>query len=207
MTRFAVFYTLLIFLMLFSQAVADVTVSGTQTRGRGSDGKLRSTAVTLRNGGTVVRAADSGGGFWLESDTGQVMRFNDAGQAVGVSIPPGTWRAYPNLYRGHDEASVSVVISTGGGGGSNSAPRDEVNETRWTVNGHPVPWVFHGNGTVDAAGLWNGTWTLVQDGYQVNIGGGADRFVVRFSADRQSFQAFKSGQLYRQGVRQGASGR
>lgn len=105
---------LVILLMASGLALANVTVSGTQTRGRGADGKLHSTGVVLQDGGPIIRASDSGAGFWLESDSGQVLRFYSANEAVGTLVPAATWRAYPNLYPGHDEASVAVVIGAAG---------------------------------------------------------------------------------------------
>lgn len=80
---------------------------------------------------------------------------------------------------------------------------DEItNNTAWTV-GHPVPWVFHPDGTIDAKGLWQGTWVREGNAYTVTIEhmGVKDTFTVQFSADGRSFTAFKDGEIYRRGVR------
>ncbi|HNV68457.1 MAG TPA: hypothetical protein PKO06_02085 [Candidatus Ozemobacteraceae bacterium] len=82
-------------------------------------------------------------------------------------------------------------------------PEDKnTDNTAWSV-GHPVPWVFHPDGTIDAKGLWNGTWVRSGNDYTVTIEhmGVKDTFTVRFSADGRSFTAYKDGQTYRQGLR------
>ena len=103
-------------LLLSSHAGADVTISGTQIRGRGANGVLRCTGVRLENPGTIVSARDSGAGFWLQSDTGQFLRFNTAQEALGTPLTPGTWYAYPNLYRDQDESlrcAIPVFLPDG----------------------------------------------------------------------------------------------
>ena len=79
---------------------------------------------------------------------------------------------------------------------------DPVNGTHWSVGGHPVHWQFRADGTVEAPGLWKGVWSKVEDGYQVTIThqGVSDVFLVKFSADGQSFTAYKNGGVYRRGV-------
>ena len=78
-----------------------------------------------------------------------------------------------------------------------------VNETSWSVNGHPVPWVFHPNGTLEAPGLWRGTWVFRAPGqYDVSMNYTVpDAFVVQFSPDGRSFVAYKNGGVYRNGTR------
>jgi hypothetical protein len=81
-----------------------------------------------------------------------------------------------------------------------------VNETEWLVAGfehgrpaapHPVPWVFHLDGTVQAGDLWKGTWE--SDGKNsVIVNTGHDECRVVFQSTRR-FEAFKGGKLYRQG--------
>jgi len=79
---------------------------------------------------------------------------------------------------------------------------DIVNGTRWSVNGHPVHWVFSADGTVSARGLWNGTWIKTESGYRISIThkGATDSFIVKFSSDGKSFTAYKNGKVYRRGV-------
>lgn len=96
--------------ILGGEALGDVTISGTQTRGLGTDGKLRCTAVGLPKGGTIIQVLGAEAGFWLESDAAQVLRFDRADGALGVPLPAGSWCAYPNLYQGKVEASVAVVV-------------------------------------------------------------------------------------------------
>ena len=63
---------------------------------------------------------------------------------------------------------------------------------------HPVPWVFHRNGTVEAGNLWKGTWTdLGEDKIRMKIGND-DPFIVIFLSDKW-FIAIKGGDLYRLG--------
>ncbi len=108
-------------LTLASPALADQTISGTQSRGKGSDGKLTCAGVAIFNGGTVVRATDSGAGFWLQNDKGKILRFNRESDAVGTVLDGGTWWAYPNLYRNNSEAGVSVTVATGAGEGASTS--------------------------------------------------------------------------------------
>lgn len=124
-------------IVLAGLAWADVTISGTQIRGRGTNGILRCTGVRLENPGTITGVQDAGAGFWLQSDTGQLLRFNTAEEALGTTLTPGTWYAYPNLYQNHDEDGVSVIVGTGTsaptGGGSGSAP---LGTWRFNANGY-----------------------------------------------------------------------
>jgi hypothetical protein len=77
---------LLVFFFALTQLVfADVTISGTQTRGRGTNGKLNCEGESLQNGGFIIRAEDAGAGFWLQSDKGHLLRFNKAIVPVTVN--------------------------------------------------------------------------------------------------------------------------
>jgi hypothetical protein len=78
-----------------------------------------------------------------------------------------------------------------------------VDETRWRVDGHPTPWVFRSNGTVDAKDLWTGRWTRTGEGITVTITakGVTDMFLVKFSPDGKSFTAYKNNAVYRNGIR------
>jgi hypothetical protein len=86
-----------------------------------------------------------------------------------------------------------------------SAPKQDkgIGGTQWIVNNHPVPWVFHADGTVEAPGLWKGKWTGQRDRTDVTLTymGATDAFWVKFDERLQSFTAYKNGQVYRQGVR------
>ncbi len=75
--------------------------------------------------------------------------------------------------------------------------------TSWIVNRHPVPWVFHRGGVVEATGLWKGRWTSTGEGIEVTLThqGVTDRFIVKLSADGRTFTAYKGGQVYRTGER------
>lgn len=78
-----------------------------------------------------------------------------------------------------------------------------IENTSWIVNRHPVPWVFHRGGVVEAAGLWKGTWTSTSEGIEVTLThqGVTDRFIVKLSEDGRTFTAYKGGQIYRTGER------
>lgn len=84
-----------------------------------------------------------------------------------------------------------------------AAPVNLVDETQWTVNNHPVPWIFHANGKVEAPGLWTGTWTKDGSDYKVTLvhQGATDSFTVRFNPDGKAFTAYKGASVYRKGVR------
>jgi hypothetical protein len=82
-----------------------------------------------------------------------------------------------------------------------------VRETTWNVDNTPTHWVFHGDGRVEAPGKWTGHWTWTKDKqrrhYAVRLSykGKSDAFTVVFSADDQSFIAYKNGAIYRRGKR------
>lgn len=100
-----------------------------------------------------------------------------------------------------DDGSTAVPASPAPGA---AAPQGApVNESAWSVGGHPVHWVFHANGTVEAPGLWKGTWKSAGDGVEVTLShqGASDTFLVKFARDGESFTAYKGGAVYRNGVR------
>jgi hypothetical protein len=82
-----------------------------------------------------------------------------------------------------------------------------VNETEWQVGGiegcrlgapHPVPWVFHPDGTVQAGDLWKlKWWPAGENAVWVGRNGARGLRVVFLSPRR--FVAFKGDELYRHG--------
>ena len=88
-------------------------------------------------------------------------------------------------------------------GGTAGEGTDIVNETKWKVEGSPVSWIFYKDGTIEAPGLWSGTWELTIDGYVINISqqGLSDSFTVIFSSDGQALTAYKNGEIYKKGSR------
>ncbi len=121
-----------------------------------------------------------------EFKAGTTLEFGKKGRVVtGSTIPVPTTKPAP---AGIANAPAAAGI---------------VNDTSWRVNNHPVPWVFHANGTVEAPGLWKGTWTKSGDGYNVTLThqGATDSFTVKFNPDGRTFTAFKGGSTYRNGVR------
>ncbi|MEW6277138.1 MAG: hypothetical protein AB1758_00845 [Candidatus Eremiobacterota bacterium] len=129
-------------------------------------------------------------------------------QGTMLVIPPQERNlagAFMNQYKQHVRVTVEtrpLDTDTPWGPGPNRPVPTVTDETSWNV-GHPVAWVFHSNGTVEAPGLWSGTWTKNGDDYVVQLThqGATDRFTVRFSPDGRSFTAYKDGQVYRTGVR------
>jgi len=71
------------------------------------------------------------------------------------------------------------------------------------ISPHHAPWVFHENGVIEAPGYWKGTWTSTPEGYLITLvhQGVKDTFLVKFSADKREFTAFKNGVPYRYGIR------
>ena len=84
-----------------------------------------------------------------------------------------------------------------------SPPSDVINETSWSVDNHPVHWLFHKNGTIEAPRLWKGIWKVIDEGYEVRIPSYGDRFIVKFAPNGKTFTAYKNGAVYRRGVRVG----
>ena len=99
----------LVFALCISGSAWAEQLSGSQTRGQGSNGQLRSTPTNLPRSGTVVGVSCNGDGFWIESSSGKIYRFNRGG-GNGTILPPGTYRAYPNLMARQNQANVSITI-------------------------------------------------------------------------------------------------
>jgi hypothetical protein len=83
-----------------------------------------------------------------------------------------------------------------------------VNETEWLVAGfeggrlgspHPVPWVFHRNGTVQAGDIWKlKWWPAGENAVWIGQNGPLGMRVVFVSQKR--FVGFKGDELYRHGT-------
>ncbi|MBK8147454.1 MAG: hypothetical protein IPK58_04390 [Acidobacteria bacterium] len=79
-------------------AQEQVVLRGSQIRGvPGRDAKLESNPVTLRRAGEIDSVEGGRAGFWIEGT--RRMTFDSAAEAVGVRLPAGTYRVYPNLPR------------------------------------------------------------------------------------------------------------
>jgi len=88
-----------------------VSLTGSQTRGTaGHNAELKCSSIKLAKGGTITSVNCSSAGFWITDDRGNVMRYDNPQSAVNVSLPAGTYSAYPNLPPGKDSAGVTVVI-------------------------------------------------------------------------------------------------
>lgn len=168
---------------------ADLTLSGSQTRGMGTDGKLRSSGVNLPQGGVVVAVSDAAGaGLWLQGPNGQILRFTPGSKGVGAKLGPGTWYAYPNLPPKANSADCSVTIKTTGAGvdGAYSGTWGEQGQLRLTVKNGSVSGVLSGtdssgtvisiniSGKVDAGGSIQATTqgTIKSGGRSMTAGGG-----------------------------------
>lgn len=93
-------------------AWADEALLGRQIRGvPGRNAQLISQPVVLPGGGTIGDFVCDGQGFWLETSDGRKYNFYNPNRARGfLRLPPGTYRVYPNLRRGQQEARVSLDI-------------------------------------------------------------------------------------------------
>jgi hypothetical protein len=139
--------------------------------------------------------------------------FNNSGYVVSGTLAvettlntnTGTSRSFKrgSVIRLDEQGAAITGAATEEKKASKAFSGDVVNETHWTVNNHPVPWVFHADGRVDAKGLWQGTWKQVSGGYTVTIvhQGVSDSFLIKFSDDGKSFTAYKNNSVYRSGVR------
>jgi len=155
---------------------AEVTLSGSQTRGQGTDGKLRCSGVKLPDGGVIAAASDTGGaGLWLQGPGGAVLRFTPASKAAGAKLDSGTWYAYPNLPPKANSADCTVTITTEKSGGTKSfdgtysGTWGEMGQLKLTVKNGAVTGVLTGsdssgtvisvnlNGTVNASGTIQAT--------------------------------------------------
>jgi hypothetical protein len=82
--------------------------------------------------------------------------------------------------------------------------RSFVNETEWLVAGfeggrlgspHPVPWVFHRNGTVQAGDLWKLKWWPAGEN-AVWVGQNGPRGLRVIFLSPRRFVGFKGDELY-----------
>jgi hypothetical protein len=161
-------------------------------------------AKTLVKVGPTTRPAAERFRHVLEKDPGLARQLGDA-LTDEVSVYDDALRV--QVFRGgaliYEKASDVIWISRHGPRRPAAPPPAAIDDTSWIVNGHPVPWVFHKGGTVEAPGLWKGTWVQTADGFEVTLGhqGATDRFLVKISADGKTLTAYKNGQVYRSGVR------
>ena len=84
-------------------------LSGSQTRGQGTNGQLKSNPLVMPRSGTIVGVTCNGDGFWIENNNGRVQRFNRGG-GNGTILGAGTYRAYPNLLARQNRADLSIDI-------------------------------------------------------------------------------------------------
>ncbi len=100
-----------ILLLLTSASAAQVNLSGKQIRGGGQNARLIGQPVKLARAGFILSAQCNGDGFWIEGPQG-VQKFASARQALNYRLAPGTYRVFPNLRPGQQEASVGLQIGT-----------------------------------------------------------------------------------------------
>lgn len=94
---------------------ATIEGGGKQTRGYpGHDAELYGEVFVLPRQGTIASIAGEGtDGFWIETATGQlVVSFDSFKQAVGYTLPAGSYRALPNLRDYPEKAPKSWVRIT-----------------------------------------------------------------------------------------------
>lgn len=108
---------LLVSLAATSLCFAATTVegSGKQTRGYGShNAELHGDIFVLPRAGTITNVTGEGtDGFWIEKADGQlVANFNTFKEAIGYSLPAGSYRVLPNLRDYPTKASRSWVRIT-----------------------------------------------------------------------------------------------
>lgn len=93
---------------------ATIEGGGKQYRGYpGHNAELYGEVFTLPRAGTIVSVAGEGtDGFWIETAAGGLVQsFNTLNQAVGYTLPAGSYRALPNL-RDNPKADRSWVRVT-----------------------------------------------------------------------------------------------
>lgn len=209
---------LVVFLGIFLASTTDSfaqpqwQLQGHQERGGGGrDATLRCDGIKLEATVTITRVDCSSAGFWITDGQGDVRRYNNPQDAVGMTLGPGTYWAYPNLLPDKRTATVTLFLSPGGTGPGGTT----IGGSSWSVGvlegetrhpPHQVPWVFHRNGTVEAPGLWTGTWSGKDGQLQVHIvhQGVTDALLVKLGKDGKSFTAFKNGRPYRYGESRGS---
>lgn len=168
-------------------AWADLTLSGSQTRGMGTDGKLRCSGLQLPQGGVILSASDAGAGLWLQGPNGQVLRFTPASKAVGAQLSAGVWYVYPNLPAKENTAGASVTIQASGAGmdGTYGGTWGEQGKLVLTVKKGAVSGVLSGtdnegtvisvniSGTIDVRGTIHATTqgTIRSKGQSIATGG------------------------------------
>lgn len=178
-------------------ALADLTLSGAQTRGQGSDGKLQSSGVSLPQGGVIVGATDAAGaGLWLQGPNGRILRFTPGSKAVGAQLSAGTWYAYPNLPPKANTAGCSVTIRPSGSSGTSASSDGSIDGSytgTWGEQGKLRLTVKNGAVSGQLSGT-DSSGTVIS----INISGRAD--------SRGSIQATTQGTIRSGGRSMAASG-
>jgi len=114
----------LIFIALFANNIFAQTyyLSGTQTKKPGANSILKSNTVTITVDYKISKLSGTHDGFWLEKYTDseaksfeKYIRFNYVDgvlspKASTYILKPGTYKVFPNIKTGKNEASVKLKI-------------------------------------------------------------------------------------------------
>ncbi len=107
--------SLIIVLMLAGTGIisAQYTIRGEQTRGEpGKNAELKCSNVSVNKTVTIKSVSGNNAGFWIVDNKGKVYNFwqpND-NSALGLKLPPGAYKAYPNLKQNNNKASVIIYL-------------------------------------------------------------------------------------------------
>ncbi len=102
----------LLLVFAFSLDLNAQIISGTQTKGNGSNAQLKCNPVTLNKAAKIVKVSGSNAGFWIIRGSVTISKFWKANDpsAVGVTLKPGTYYIYPNIPKNKNAASVQIHL-------------------------------------------------------------------------------------------------
>lgn len=105
----------LVLLAFFSIGIAsaqNVELSGSQTRGTGSNAKLECVGITITKAMTVKSVTGDNEGFWIVQDTKTIKTYyklNDP-SVIGLVLSPGKYYIYPNLKQNQQKATIVLTL-------------------------------------------------------------------------------------------------
>lgn len=104
-----------IILLTNSASAQELVVTGTQSKGGlgSSEFKIECDGITLPMAAKIEKITGFNNGFWIKKDGETIKKFKgeNATEAVGYTLPKGTYYVYPYLKQNQHRATVTLTLS------------------------------------------------------------------------------------------------
>ena len=110
---------ILIFLLIFFfnsiNVFGQIELSGDQKRGEYNNAELNCEPIVITKTVEIIAVEGTNNGFWIEDKNGIVVSFfiedrKFKPKAIGYTLEPGKYWAYPNLTEGKNEATIKLKL-------------------------------------------------------------------------------------------------